>query len=202
MRNAVFAILFGSSALVSATALAQTTTGAGSGAATPQAQSGPADLCQELLAYAEKKAAEPPKEAQAQAPTPAAAPLPRTEGKGTGTQGGGSVDQSASRDTSSQGSAPPTTPATPGAASEPATSSHASEGSGQTSGATPPGAPVPKEEFKLAGGVPLQQVQDTVKGGDRQACRDATQKLRRAGADLPAGLIALAAYEPDPAKRK
>lgn len=201
MRSAILAILFGSSALIAASALAQTT-GSTSGAATSQAQSGPADLCQELLAYAEKKASEPPKQAQAQAPSPAGAPPPRTEGQSTGTQGGGSVDRSASRDTSSQTSAPPTTPATPGAASEPATSSHATEQAGQASGATQPGAPVAKEEFKLAGGMTVQQVQDTVKGGDRQACRDTTQKLRHAGADLPAGLIALAAYEPDPAKRK
>ena len=48
----------------------------------------------------------------------------------------------------------------------------------------------------------MQQVRDLAGGGDRQACRDMTQELRRAGADLPAALIALAAYEPDPAKRR
>jgi hypothetical protein len=44
-------------------------------------------------------------------------------------------------------------------------------------------------------------VRDLAGGGDRQACRDGAQKMRRAGADMPAPLLALAAYEPDPAKR-
>jgi hypothetical protein len=78
MRSAFLAALFGSTALIAASAIAQTTPPAGSdqqpaaaqpatpAQATPAsaqpapasaaqaAQAGPADLCQELLAYAEK----------------------------------------------------------------------------------------------------------------------------------------------------
>jgi hypothetical protein len=50
--------------------------------------------------------------------------------------------------------------------------------------------------------VTLQQLRDTAQGADLQACRDSAQKLRRAGADMPAALIALAAYEPDASKRQ
>ncbi len=201
MRNAIIAILFGTSALVTATALAQTA-GPTSGTTAAQGQGGPADLCQELLAYAEKKAAEPPEEAQVQAPSPAGAPPPRHNEEGSGRQGGGSIGQSSSTETNTQEAAPPATPVSPGAAPEAASSGHASNTSEQESGATPAGAPVPDAEFKLAGGITVQQVRETAGQSDRQACRDTAQTLRRAGADMPAGLIALAAYEPDPAKRQ
>src|SRR5690606_26207736 len=103
----------------------------------PSDGTGAADLCQELLAYAEKKAAEPPKDGGgAQAATLPAAPPPRRDDAGSGTQGGGSVGPSASADTSSQEGAPTTVPVAPGAASEPATSPHASEGSSETAGAS------------------------------------------------------------------
>lgn len=200
MIKAPFFAVIGASVLMAASAPAQTT---GSPPATtkPEAQSqaGPADLCHELLAYADKKASEASKpSAGQQASTPAAAPLPRRDARESGTQGGGSVGPSSSADTSTQASAPPTLPVAPGASPEPATSPYASQSSGtaQTGGAEKP------EEVKLAGGMALQQVRDTANGGDRQACRDTAQKLRHAGADLPAALIALAAYEPDPAKRQ
>lgn len=187
MRKALLAVLLGATALAA-------------GPAGAQQQGGAADLCQELLAYAEKKASEPPKEQQNQASGPAAAPQPREDGHQTGTQGGGSVNSTSSSNTSSQGgSAPTTAPATSGAAPEAASSPHATDG-GQSG--TPAGAAVPDEEFKLAGDVPVGKVREIVSGGDRQACRDLVQTVRRAGGDLPAPLIALAAYEPDPAKRK
>ena len=101
MRGALFAALLGTSALIAVSAAAQTsppqppadqpaTQGqapaaqpaapvpAAAAAAPPAAQaaSGPADLCKELLAYAEKKAAEPPKPAPGQAAAPAQAQAP------------------------------------------------------------------------------------------------------------------------------
>lgn len=168
----------------------------------PSDGTGAADLCQELLAYAEKKAAEPPKDGGgAQAATLPAAPPPRRDDAGSGTQGGGSVGPSASADTSSQEGAPTTVPVAPGAASEPATSPHASEGSSEAAGASRPGTVDNAAEFSLGAGLTLSRVRETAGRSDRQACRDVAQTLRRAGADLPAGLIALAAYEPDPAKR-
>jgi hypothetical protein len=72
---------------------------------------------------------------------------------------------------------------------------------GAVAGTSPPGTASSAANFKLAGSVTLQQVRDAAKGGDRGACRQTAQELRRAGATLPAALIALAAYESDPAKR-
>src|SRR3546814_9960522 len=98
MRNAFFAgLLLGSSTLIAVPAFAQT--------------AGPADLCQELLAYIDK-AAKPPQPAAGKAPDQAAtSPLPAKK-EAPGRQGGGSVGPSTSTDTSSQGAAPPTAPAT------------------------------------------------------------------------------------------
>jgi hypothetical protein len=197
MRSAIAALLLGTTMLV-APAHAQDNT-------QQQAtqSSGPADLCHEMLAYAEKTAAGPQKSGgQAQAAASANAPPPRTDGHETGTQGGGSVSGSSSTNTSNQPSAPPTAPVTSGAAPEAASSPHATDNAANAQGATQPGANVPPEAFKLPGGVSLQQVRETAQKGDRQACRDMTQTMRRAGGGLPADLIALAAYEPDPAKRK
>jgi hypothetical protein len=200
-RSALFSLLVGSTTILAASALAQTSQTADAPAA--QSQSGPADLCRELLAYAEMKAKEPPKPAQSQASAPADAPMPRADGQATGTQGGGSVGPSTSTDTSSQGgSAPTTAPVASGAAPEAASSPHATGGSAAGSGATPAGAGTPPEEVKLAADITVQQVRDIAGRGDREACRDTAQTLRRAGADMPAALIALAAYEPDPAKRR
>jgi hypothetical protein len=197
MRSAIAALLLGTTMLV-APAHAQ------DNSQQQAAQSsGPADLCREMLAYAEKTAAGPQKgEGQAPAGAPAGAPPPRADGQQTGTQGGGSGSGSSSTDTSKQASAPPTAPVTTGAAPEAASSPHATDGAANAQGATQPGANVSPETFKLPGGVSLEQVRETAQKGDRQACRDITQKMRRAGGGLPAELIALAAYEPDPAKRK
>jgi hypothetical protein len=203
MRGAVFALLFGSSALIAVSALAQTGAPLSTApATTARPEAGAADLCQELLAYAEKKSAESPEPLAGQASAPAAAPLPRGDEPATGTQGGGSVGPSTSTNTSSQAAAPPTVPVSSGIAPEAASSPHASGSSGGGAGAMPAGTPGPSAEFKLASGITVQQVRDTASGGDRQACRDAAQMMRYAGADLPAALIALTAYEPDPAKRQ
>jgi hypothetical protein len=198
MRSAFLAILIGASALAAPAVRAQT-----QNASISEGGGGAADLCQELLAYAEMKAKEPPKHGQGQASGPAAAPLPRSDGQASGTQGGGSVDSSSSKDTGSQGgSAPPTAPVSSGAASEAASSPHATDGSDRGQDATPAGAAVPEAEFRLAGGVTVAKVRDVATNGERQACRDLAQTVRRGGGDMPAALIALAAYEPDPAKRK
>lgn len=184
MRSGIFAVLFGSSALIAVSALAQTTAPPSNAPlGTAQPKGGPADVCQELLAFAEMKVAEPPATAAGQA---------------TSTQDG-SVSPSSSANMRSQAAAPPTVPVSL-APLEAAVSPHASGSWHGGAGATPAGTPA--TEFKLAGGTALQQVRDTAKGGDRQACRETVQTLRRAGADLPAALIALAAYEPDPAKRQ
>lgn len=195
MSKRLSCALFSLSFLLASPALGQTGNPA-------SGSTGAADLCQELLAYAEKKAAEPPKDgSRDQAAALPAAPPPRRDDAGSGTQGGGSVGPSSSADTSSQGGAPTTTPIAPGAASEPATSPHASDGSSEPAGASRPGTAENAAEFSLGAGITLSRVRETAERNDRQACRDVARTLRRAGVDLPAGLIALAAYEPDPAKR-
>jgi hypothetical protein len=164
----------------------------------------PADLCQELLAYAEKKKAGEPATAESAAPQPvgsAAAPAPRADWQGSGTQGGGSSGVNASADTQSQASAPPTIPATPGAASEPATSPHASGGAEAARAASRPGTEASAAAVNLPGGIRPERVRETAARGDRQACRDMVRTMRRAGVDLPAALIALAAYDPETTKR-
>lgn len=170
MRTHHLAILLGTSFLLSGFLL--------SGGVAAQ----PADLCRELLAYAEKKAAEPPKEEKsAQAGRQGGL---RNDNHGSGTQGGGSSNSSTSSDTSEQKSAAPAAPVSTGAAAEAASSGHAAGQAGNNSGPT------------LAGGVTIQQVRETSGRGDRQACRETAQIMRRAGADMPAALLALAAYEP------
>lgn len=147
-----------------------------------------ADLCQEMQAYAEKKASEPPKPAQAATGGSAATTPLRKDGEASGTQGGGTTGPSTSGSTSTQSSPPTTAPTSSGAAPEPTTSPHATGSTTVDSGSGP--------DFKFPGDITLSQLRDIAARGDHQACRDTTQKLRRAGADLPAALIALAAYEP------
>lgn len=202
MPSAPLVALLGASAFIAVSAVAQTNDAASTNSPaqtqTAAPTSGPADLCQELLAYADETATEPP--ASAQSDETSTMPL-RREGDDTGTQGGGSVDASTSTDTSSQESAPPTAPVATGAAPEAASSPHASD-SARAPGASPEGTADRPGVFTFAGGVTLQQLRDVAESGDRQACRRMAQDLRRAGAEMPAELIALAAYEPDPEKRQ
>jgi hypothetical protein len=193
MRSAIGALLLGTTML--APAYAQV-----NAPSQQAAQNGPADLCKEMLAFAEMTAAGPQKGGQA--PASSSAPPPRSDTQTSGTQGGGSVSGSSSSDTSKQSSAPTTTPVATGAAPEAASSPHATGGTTNAQGATQPGANVRPEEFKLPGGIALQESREVAQKGDRQACRDTVQTMRRAGGGLPAELIALAAYEPDPARRK
>lgn len=143
-------------------------------------QSGPANLCQELLAFAEKEASKPKETENKQQE-----PIARTDNRSPGTQGGGSTNSTSSSGTASQKDAAPTAPVSSGAAPEASTSGHSTDQSSE------PGGP-----NDLGGGVSVQQVRDVAGRGDRQACRDTAQKMRRAGAEMPAALIALAAYEP------
>src|SRR3546814_10128017 len=84
-------------------------------------------------------------------------------------QGGGSVGPSTSTDTSSQGAAPPTAPATTGAVPEPASSPHATDSSkGDAQSAS-----------SLLGSMTKPQVRVIAKSGNRQACRDTVKKMRR-----------------------
>src|SRR3546814_18161595 len=87
-------------------------------------------------------------------------------------QGGGSVGPSTSTDTSSQGAAPPTAPATTGAVPEPASSPHATDSSkGDAQSAS-----------SLLGSITKPQVRVIAKRGNRQACRDTVQKMHSSGA--------------------
>ncbi len=93
-----------------------------------------------------------------------------------------------------QAAAPQTLPASPGAAPEPAASPHATTAGGTSGSGT-------GQSFQLPGGVTLDRVKSLAEAGDRQGCRDAAQTMRRAGADMPAPLLALAALDPNAAGR-
>ena len=55
-------------------------------------------------------------------------------------------------------------------------------------------APIPQEQRKSASPqVSLEHAESMAKANDIRGCRDSAQKMRRAGVDLPPGLIALAA---------
>lgn len=180
MRGLFANFLLGAALFAATPASAQSSGGLSSGSA-PQA--GPADLCKELLAYAEKAAAETRGSSDdTNKSTPVA---PRQDSQGTGRQGGGSVSTSSSNDTSEQTDAPTTAPAAPAAAPEAASSPHASDGGHGPAEAA----------------AQLARIREVVERGDRMACRTTVQRLRRSGAEIPAALIALAAYEPDSARR-
>ncbi len=70
-----------------------------------------------------------------------------------------------------------------GAAPEAATSPHATEA-------------VKGPLAKLFADVTIEQIRMAAQNRDWGACRDAAQKMRRAGADMPAPLMALAALDP------
>lgn len=178
-----------------------------------QQTQGAADLCAELLGYAEKKLADarqgqqngqqtgagaqngssgtPPAQNPGGAlkggnpPTESHADAPRQDSQQSGTQGGGNTSGTSSSNTANQPAAPATAPTTTGAASEAATSPHATD---QTT-------KVQTSANEVAG-VSVDDIRGAAGRSDRGACRAAAQKMRRAGADMPASLIALAALDP------
>lgn len=180
MRGVLASYLLGAALFAAAPAAAQSSGGPLSGGA-PQA--GPANLCQELLAFAEKAAAEARGSSGETKETTTL--VPRQDGEGAGRQGGGSVSTSSSNDTSEQADAPTTSPAAPAAAPEAASSPHANDGGRGPAEST----------------AQLAQIREAVERGDRMACRATVQELRRSGAEMPAALLALAAYEPDASRR-
>jgi hypothetical protein len=133
----------------------------------PQA---PPDICQEFLAFMQ--------EAQKQAAAPPPPPLPPEQGSAVGSaqeltgQSGPAVD------------APKPVPAPHPLGS----ASNAPQTSGLSAPIPlPPGGP-PKDSI-----IAMTEVESIARSNDPKACREAVQRLRRAGVPLPPTLLALAA---------
>lgn len=187
--------LAGLLAMAAPIAMAQTG-GPQPGAAAGQAGGGePANICQELVAFM-----------KAPAPGQAAATGATAPAQGAAASGGGGTP----------GQAVPTRPAgqtesaqaisgqsgvavnAPEQNSGPVSREGTAEAAPQKSSRS---APVPNSSQ----GTPkdsvlsVQEAEELAKANNTQGCRDAAQKLRRAGVVMPPALLALAALEPEPA---
>jgi len=145
------------------------------------AQAGEANICRELASYVDSATKQAGQEKPSEGNSGTSPGDVRRDGQGTGTQGGGSVSSESSSNDRQQADAPANAPASSSAAPEPATSPHAS-----SDATTPLGG---EEKWRRP-----DHLYAVARGGDIPACRKATQDLRRGGVDLPASLIALAAY--------
>lgn len=189
MRNLALAGLL---AMAAPVAMAQTDAPQ-PGAAAGQTGSGePANICQELVAF--MKAPAPGQATAAGAPAPAAA-------QGAGSSGGGSGQAVPTRPASQTQSAQQITGQSGVAVNAPAQSGTPAAG-GSSPEAAPQkssrSAPVPN----ASQGTPkesvlsVQDAEALAAANNTQGCRDAAQKLRRAGVVMPPSLLALAALEP------
>lgn len=150
------------------------------------AQRGPANICQELVAFLQPK---PPAPAPA-AGGPGAAPAPAPGGAAPAAQAApaqAAPAQAAAAPAAGQGSPPPA----PGQTSP--------TGQGTTPQATSGvSAPVPQAQTAAKPSpVSLEEAQALAGSNNLRGCQEAAQKMRRAGVSLPAGLIALAALKPE-----
>jgi hypothetical protein len=201
MRSFIMVGIAGVSMLLPAMAVAQSEQPA-SGAE----RRGPADLCQELLAFvrgpAEKRAAEgksPPGVATAVEAPSQDEQIPVAKGGNDASQESagmsGPVTPSGSGAPGPQGNAQEA----PGSASSPqgatATPGSAPSADGKKIAGTAPGsvAPAPTKDPD-AGQV--EKVEAAARSHDIHQCRAAAQEMRRAGVTMPAPLLALAALDP------
>ena len=162
------------------------------GAAQQQgARGAPANICHELVAFLQPKpqtqsaspqAAGQPAQGQG-APAPQAAGQPNQPPQAAGQSG-------SAQQASGQSGVGPEAPK-PNAPQQ-ASGSNAPQTSGQS-------APVPQgsaQSTPAETAVTLEQAQAMAEANDVQGCRDAAQRMRRAGVALPPALIALAALDP------
>jgi hypothetical protein len=178
MRPTLLAALFGTTALISAAAFAQTSTENPPSTAAPP-RGVPANICQELVAFLTPK---PPPPASAATPAPQAAAAPAQTGPAPqAAQTGSPLPQGGSA------------PAVEAAKVPPPTGQNATPP--QTSGLTAPvpqAPPAPKPPP-----VSLDEAKSLAQGNDIKGCRDAARTIRLAGIAMPAGLLALAAMRED-----
>ena len=165
MRRSLLATVVGTTALFATAVLAQTPMEA------PAPRTGPANICQEVVAFLKTP---PPAPAATPAPAPppaATGPAPQAAQTGSNVpQGGGApaVEAQKAPPPAGQNATPP-----------------------QTAGIT---APVPQAPpAPKAPPVSLAQAESLASANDVKGCRDAARTMRLAGVALPAGLLALAA---------
>ena len=174
-----------------------------------EARGTPANICHELVAFLQPKpqahSASP--QAAGQAAQGQGAPAPQAAGQPTQPPQASGQSGSAQQASGQSGVGPeapkPNAPQQASGSNAPQTSGQSApvpQGSGQnapqTSGQS---APVPQGSAKSTPAetaVTLEQAQAMAEANDVQGCRDATQRMRRAGVALPPALIALAALDP------
>ncbi|HEY7382758.1 MAG TPA: hypothetical protein VH835_01635 [Dongiaceae bacterium] len=208
MKGAVLAALVGATALVPLPSLAQT----GAPAQPAGGGRGPANLCQELVAYVRQATAPAPGAAQAAAaaqspqpspaqqvaptaaPTaPATAAAAQPPGKDAPSQSGipGPVPQAQTQGTpgpQAAGQNPAVTqPQTP-AAAQPGGQAPPPAQAAAAAPPAPPQAPKPTAEH-------LAKLEAAAQGNDLAACRNYGQQMRRAGMPMPPPLLALAGLD-------
>lgn len=154
------------SALLSSSALAQT------------AQR--ADLCAELSAFVTKEEGQKPADTAPPREQATAVQAPAKDGERPQTGGRDAPQQTS-------GMSGPVTHGGTGAPGPQGDKQPAPQPAPAAAAAPP--APPPKPED-------LEAAQKATESKDVMACRDATQKMRRAGVNLPALLLALAAFDP------
>ncbi|WP_222183221.1 hypothetical protein [Geminicoccus harenae] len=182
-------------------------TEAAGGQAETAARRGPADLCQELLAFVQRPEEERSEEDDSPPQAATAVEAPSQEEPAPQPEGGNDASQEAS---GMSGPIAPSGAGTPGpqvgAEDEPAgqeqaatpaaqkaeapTSAEAKQVPGPSTGAA---APPPTTDPNPA---QVEKAQAAAQTGDIGQCRAVAQEMRRAGITMPAPLLALAALDP------
>lgn len=175
-------LVFFAAALLSSTALAQ--------------QGQRADLCAELSDFVTKQQAQKPADTAPPPQQATAVQAPARDGQRP-QPGGGDAPQQTS------GMSGPVThggtgaPGPQGQAQESSGSGqHNPQAGGDNRPAAPPAAAAQAPQAPPPTPEALEAAHTAIDGKDALACRDATQKMRRAGVNLPAPLLALAALDP------
>jgi hypothetical protein len=130
----------------------------------------PANICRELVAFLEQRAAQPPASPPTTSAQDASAPprAPQTPGQSASVPPG-----------ATQSTAPPPLGDVP------------QQNSGLAA-PIPPGATAAKPPL-----LTLEQARAYANANDQRACQEAVRQMRRAGVAMPDGLIALAALRPE-----
>ena len=157
------------------------------------AQSGRADLCAELASFVEKQSQAQPAKAADNAPPKEASTAVQAPAPKDGAHAGGS-DQAQQ----SSGISGPVTHGGPGAAGPQGQAQEQSR-TGEPNAKAQAASPPPHEVAQPTPPAPqqdlAQQGREAAQGKDVLACRDVTQKMRRAGLDMPADLLVLGALD-------
>jgi hypothetical protein len=153
---------------------------------------GPADLCQELLAFVRASSPEPVTAAQPSSQTATAVQQPAQGSPVPLPAPGGGAPQQTS------GMSAPVAPSGPGASGPQGATQQGSGSppSGQGAQASVQGATVTVAPSPIKPSVTqIETIEAAARDHSFQGCRDAAQDMRRAGVAMPAPLLALAALD-------